>query len=230
MSIRCRDWRAWYDRSTRPDPILHVTAECEPERGGTTVELRRQEPADGALATPSVSAPPVHSRGGPPPEFRVTLGEMPYYAVEVAVRPELLDARGSSPAPEEFYATWQDHPELLSGAVFRLPVAAWERLRTAPRLYYRLWTNSEPRRWTQPVPTTADDRLDQAPSIVLTNQSNAALDGRELLLELVVGTSSAQPEDAPTPVTVHYREVTGGGYQQVVILPDGIRLPIEDIY
>jgi hypothetical protein len=117
-------------------------------------------------AAPSVRAPELWFRAEEPPAFDVAAGPGRYYVLEVATRPELLDLErhGAERTPFNFYATWSDSPP-LTHARYRLPERAWQQLRQADRLFYRIGTTSSPGGYDDYAVSVPDDQGSRAPAI-----------------------------------------------------------------
>lgn len=150
------DERSTADRDAASAPYIEVTA------GSVTAGT---EPD----ATPTISGPPRWSRGGPAPSFTIDTAGRPLFAVELVSRPELFTADGADGrTPETAYGSWED---MLSQAAstFDLPAQAWQRLRGADRLYYRVHTGWD-QDWTGgSLVSTPGDESASAPSTELTD-------------------------------------------------------------
>ncbi len=116
---------------------------------------------------PSVSGPASWARGGGAPVFDVNPGSNPYYIFEITSRPELLDiaAHGTERTDSNFYGSWGDGsvPSRLTNRQFQLPEAAWQRLRAAEALYFRIGTTSSSTGWDNYTVSTADSQAASAP-------------------------------------------------------------------
>jgi hypothetical protein len=107
------------------------------------------------------------------PTFDVATGANRYYVFEIGSRPELFDinAHGGERTPANFYATWNDRdaPARLTAATYTLSAAAWERLRSAPKLYYRIGTTSSATGWDDYTVSTGDFEGSSAPAIEIAS-------------------------------------------------------------
>lgn len=114
-----------------------------------------------------IVGPQTASRQSLPPLFDVvTVPAGTAYAVEFATAPELFDrnAHGAERNDANFYATWQDSM-LLSSSSYRLPGAAWERLKSADRIAYRILTSASSTGWVSVKASTADAAFGAAPVV-----------------------------------------------------------------
>lgn len=123
---------------------------------------------------PSVEGPNEHNRNASPPVFRVNKGSNPYYYLEITSDYNLFsnrDRRNSS----NFYATWKDSDvsSRLTQRTFQLPEDAWNRLKSADKLYYRVGTtsSSDVNLWENFMLSTYDDNAQNAPSIRIKSVS-----------------------------------------------------------
>ncbi|MGB3292834.1 MAG: D-Ala-D-Ala carboxypeptidase family metallohydrolase, partial [Phormidesmis sp.] len=94
---------------------------------------------------PVIVGPETHHRSAEPPIFRVMPGQNAFYAVEVATHWRLFDQdHGTERQADNFFATWHTGMNQAEGltTTYALPEFAWQRLRSAVRLYYRLVTAS----------------------------------------------------------------------------------------
>jgi subtilisin family serine protease len=112
----------------------------------------------------AITAPARVGRDGPPPVLTVVTGGRPLYAVEITSRPELFAAPDNTRDPGAFFASWREG--LSSVAPFTVPESAWNRLRGAPRLFYRLHAAADPN-WNDYAVTTPDADWARAPSFEL---------------------------------------------------------------
>ncbi|MDH3552335.1 MAG: S8 family serine peptidase, partial [Gammaproteobacteria bacterium] len=150
------EFRAWVDEQ--------ITA----IRAGRSVTVER----------PSIDGPSEHVASAPPPQFMVDLLDHQWFGVEIATRPELLNARDyqderrTSP---NFYASYRRGLSHAEGStVFAVPVAVWERLRTSPTLYYRVLTSSTEESWQNTRTSLPDDQADNAPFITVISRTEKA--------------------------------------------------------
>jgi hypothetical protein len=128
-----------------------------------------------APLNPSITGPQSIDRSAGPPTFDVVTGSNPYYIVEITSRPELFDyvSNGSERSPSNFYATWNDSaaPSRLTSPTFTLSEEAWEELRDADRLYYRIGTTSSSTAWDDYMLSTGDADGASGPSLEITSAS-----------------------------------------------------------
>jgi metacaspase-1 len=134
--------------------------EEEPGGGGVVVDV----------TAPSVTGPDSLSRGDDPPEFHVDTGSNPYYIFEAATEGSLFanyDAQTSS----NFFATWADpgSPSRLEDESYTIPHHAWDALKPADRIYYRVGTTSSLTTWDDYQVSTPDDEGASAPYIQVTD-------------------------------------------------------------
>jgi hypothetical protein len=124
---------------------------------------------------PTVSGPAVWSRGPTPPAFSVDAGGR-YYVLEVASDPSLFDitANGANRTATNFYGSWSDQPR-ATGTTYTLPQAAWEKVRVADRLYYRVGSTPGPTGWDDYRVSAGDEAGTSAPYLdVIDDRSLAA--------------------------------------------------------
>jgi hypothetical protein len=222
--VQLHDSHAWYDLMPGHPPMLHVSASCTGLSAGQSGELRRSTAAPGA---PSIVGPPALARSSPPPTFSVDPGQNPFYSVEVATRPELLDP--AAPRTDaEFHGTWQVNT-FLSAPTYTLDAAVWERLKGADRLYYQIVTSASEQGFVDPVPSTAASEVASAPFIAISDAPAPSGGTATLSLQLVVhGPAGVETADA---VPVRYREEKGDiKYDKVIIQPLGLEIPVEDVF
>jgi hypothetical protein len=130
----------------------------------------------------SISGQSSHDRTSGGPTFTISIGNNSYYAVEAAASSDLFDqaAHGSERTDSNFYGSWSD-TALMSELTYTLPDAAWERLKSADSLYYRLLTSSSASDWVDFEVSTPDSEASTAPSILLTGDVNrSALKSRTI--------------------------------------------------
>ncbi len=121
--------------------------------GAAVREAQRLRGGAPATGTPTITAiQQTVQRSGPPPSFSVDPSPNTHYAIEIAARPELLDAESGQPA-SEYYASWEDSP-FMSATTYTLQQAAWDRIKNNARLYYRAWTSSSATAWVDAIATT----------------------------------------------------------------------------
>jgi subtilisin family serine protease len=129
------------------------------------VEAARQA-ATGQPGPPTILGPDAWSRIDTAPVFQVDPGPHLYYVVEVAIKPELFDVthHGSERSADSFYGSWSDSP-FQTNPTYTLSPAAWARLRSAERLWYRVGASASATGYVDYIVSTPDDQGEQAPSI-----------------------------------------------------------------
>jgi hypothetical protein len=97
------------------------------------------------------------SSDGDAPSFTVSTGSQEYYVVEVASDYQLFVNRPNENS-SEFYATYydQDAPDRETGSSWTLPESAWESLKEAERLYFRIGTTPGESGWDPYILSTED--------------------------------------------------------------------------
>ncbi len=141
--------------------------------------LRRKSGGNGgdidSIPEAVVDGPTRWRHDAGPPSLRVDPGPGRFYAVEFAVDSSLFDAatRGAGPLPvDRFYASWDESAlfqALAYPANWTMPESAWDALRAAPRLYYRIWGSDAASAWTRAVASTKDSDYALAPSMELVD-------------------------------------------------------------
>jgi hypothetical protein len=159
--------------------------------------LRRAEtPRPETGTRPDIAGPLTHDVATGPPSFEVRPGDNPFYVVEVATSAELFDTANNGATRDEtnFYASDADTGGFLSELEYQLPAAAWQRLRGADALYYRIFTSASDQGWVDWDVSTADNLYFDAPSVRLVSGSTAPnADLRSLLAYLDVPAASFAP-------------------------------------
>jgi hypothetical protein len=124
-------------------------------------------PAGGA--GPTVTGPARVSRQDAAPTFDVDSGANPYFVFEITSDPDLFNSGGRT--TDNFYASWDDDnaSARLTGSRYTLPDSAWESLKAADRLYYRIGSTSSANSWADYQVSVADDRGSEAPSFMVEN-------------------------------------------------------------
>ncbi|MGH8480212.1 MAG: S8 family serine peptidase [Gammaproteobacteria bacterium] len=123
--------------------------------GAAVREAQRLIGTPTTTGTPTITAvQQTVQRSGPAPSFRVDPRPNTHYAIEIAARPELLDAESGQPA-NEYYASWEDTP-FMNAPIYTLPQAAWDRVKDNAQLFYRAWTTASPPTWVNTLSTTGD--------------------------------------------------------------------------
>jgi len=121
---------------------------------------------------PTIQGPEKYAADGEPLTFGITMVSPRYYAVEVATHAQLFSRRYEEDdrTPENFFASWAEEG-LRKGTgttTYTLPQTAWERLRPAGRIYYRLITAAEDSpEWPDYQTTTPDSQAEAAPFVEL---------------------------------------------------------------
>jgi hypothetical protein len=158
---------------------------------------------------------------GPAPTFTVSPGSNPFYAVEVAGRPELfnLTANGSQRTADNFHGSWTSLP-LKSSPTYQLPSDAWSRLQNCDRLYYRVLTSATANSWTSLQASLGDSNWSSAPSIAVTHGSSPGGGG---------GGGSETADEVTYPSGAKFRAVTspeGGDFSDPI---GGDRVPLIEV-
>jgi subtilisin family serine protease len=174
-------YRAWFSSSdsawadtyaTTPDadaasaPSVSIVADDQDERTRDAPSARRH---------PEISAPPTFWRGATGPRFEFVLPHgVRSYQIEVTTEAGLFDAAA---ADRRTPSTWYAGPVLGANATttFGLPVDAWESLRGAARLYYRISTAPVPPTdpWSAQDSSTPDEIAERAPWVELVDAPGA---------------------------------------------------------
>src|SRR5262249_19012055 len=130
-----------YDSQGHSDTFGHGRVNASAALQALSAGAGPSVPATGTTV-PTVTAPASVLRSGPAPALQVNPRPNSFYAVELATVPELLAAsRSADRTPSNFFATWQTS-SLLSAPLFQLPAAAWNALKPANRVYFRVVTSS----------------------------------------------------------------------------------------
>jgi hypothetical protein len=142
----------------------------------------------GTETTPTSTTTPKHPEVNGPgtldrdndgsPTFTVDTAGAPYYIFEITTDSSLfanINGRDSS----NFYGSYSDNsvPNRLTESSFTLPDAAWESLKAADTLYYRIGTTTSRTGWDNYVASTPDDLAANAKSISITG-ARAAVERR----------------------------------------------------
>jgi hypothetical protein len=153
--------------SSWDDYILSTEDDAQPPSFEIAAEGGMVEPEPSSDA-PSITAESQSlGRDGDAPRFQVAAGAHEYFVVEVAAsRNSFLDRPDGNTA--QFYATYydEDRPNRETGRSFTLPEYAWQALKVADRLYYRIGTTSSDSTWDDYTLSTEDDG--EAPSLAIT--------------------------------------------------------------
>jgi metacaspase-1 len=155
----------WDDYTLSSDDGASDTPSIEITAG----EVGGEEPGGGGTGMPSISAEAdTMTRDDDPPRFQVSPGANPYYIFEIAAEVDLFANRPDGNT-SEFFATYYDaeSPDRLTGSSYALPDYAWEALKGADRLYYRIGTTSSQSGWDD-YTLSSDDGASDTPSIEIT--------------------------------------------------------------
>lgn len=179
------------DSSTRRSSV-----KCRPRRHRITLKWVRTErifdaqrpftidvsnsgsATQGSSATPGVSGPATLNRDSDSaPIFNVNRAGAPYYIFEIASDASLFsnqNARTSS----NFYGSYNDpgEPSRLTSASFTLPDPAWQNLKSADTLYYRIGTTTSQTGWDNYTASTTDDQASSAPSIAVSGAKSVPVE------------------------------------------------------
>jgi hypothetical protein len=227
--MECTDWKAWVNRRSRARPVLFVEGQCHLPSSGFAVELRRYR-GGRPSSSPAIVGPPVLASSGAPPDFLVNPGPGRFYAVEVTTRPELFDrtTQGSQRNAGNFYGSWQEFG-LRRDPEYGLPESVWRRLVAVPgveRLCYRIWTSTSADDWRDPVASTPNAEYRRAPCIfVIEDDATSAA-----VLERMVHPPLVPQANVPVESIARYREEVDAEPRWVIVLPDGVLLPVEVVH
>ncbi len=116
---------------------------------------------------PVIIGPEIHHCSADPPTFQAMPGQNAFYAVEVATHWRLFNQEtyGAERQADNFFAAWHTGMNQAEGlaTTYSLPELAWQRLRSAARLYYRLVTASAERStWPDYETSTPDESAAEA--------------------------------------------------------------------
>jgi metacaspase-1 len=98
-------------------------------------------------------------------------GANQYYIFEITSDPSLFGSSDSR-SSDNFYATWDDSsaPARLSDSTYTLSQDAWDALKNADQLWFRIGTTSSETDWDNYTVSTDDDQGDTAPSLEITGE------------------------------------------------------------
>jgi subtilisin family serine protease len=168
-SARDSAWTDW--QTSLPDEEAASAPSIEIRSGAAEGPI--PEPVGGR---PTIAGPDTISRDEGPPEFRISLAGNPLYAVEVATRRELFDGSHDEERTDDtFYGSWQDE-NLFDTTPYQLSPTAWDRLRNADRLFYRLHT-AQDAQWNGWETSLPDAEAMNAPEIVIAGGSGGGFGG-----------------------------------------------------
>lgn len=122
------------------------------------------------ITGPSITGPTTLARSEGPPEFEVDSGSNPYYIFEAATDGALFANYGAQ-SSENFFATWSDpaSPTRLQGSSYSMPQYAWDSLKSAPRISFRVGSTSSFTSWDNYQVSTTDDAGASAPFMEITD-------------------------------------------------------------
>lgn len=123
--------------------------------------------SSGAIITTN----PVVARSANTLNFRLRLPMDKYYAVELANSADLLEGNSSNRTGSNYYASWIDNG-LLTTAAYSLPETIWAQLRTANKLYYRLWLSDAVERWVNPQALPQKGNASEIPFVTIMEPRN----------------------------------------------------------
>ncbi len=133
---------------------------------------------------PSVQGPASRSRDDTGPlTFIVSPGANRYYVFEITSDWSLFDKakNGSRRSANNFYGSYADSamPKRLTQLTFSLPPSAWDKLKAADTLYYRIVTTSSatPPRWDNLMYSVEDNKGASAPKTLITGAPASSGDG-----------------------------------------------------
>jgi metacaspase-1 len=132
---------------------------------------------------PIINGPVSWNSNSLPPAFNVNKGSNPYYYVEFATDNVLFDSsgHGSERNAQNFYATWDDatnNNQFYVDAQFEMPQTAWDTLKTADRIYYRLGTTIDSK-WNGWMITVEDSNFQNAPYFSVTHANVSSTDSSD---------------------------------------------------
>ncbi len=219
------NWTAWRDHQPRPGPVVRVQAECTFPTPGFTVELRRP-----GSRVAQVRGPAIVSRAGPPPAFQVAAAPGRFFALEVTT--DITFFEQTNPAgwtPDRTHATWQDGP-LLAGSSVALPLEAWNRLKNADCLFYRIRTSSRQDGWSDVECTPPPSEARSSPVVAVVAALTGLTDPDRLVLFRLAFPPSGGSVGDSTTVRATYVERTDEAFSRVTILPDRTTVEFEDVF
>lgn len=124
---------------------------------------------------PGISGPSSWNANSLPPTFNIDKGANPYYYVEVATDASLFNNadHGSERTDGNFFATWNDASngyKLFTESQYQLSQQAWDALKGAEKLFYRMGTTVDTK-WTGWQVTLDDANYSQAPSLYIMKET-----------------------------------------------------------
>ncbi|GAA4440108.1 hypothetical protein GCM10023091_23240 [Ravibacter arvi] len=137
----------------------YVTGAGSASNGATTVNTSQN---------PSMSATTPYNRTNTtPPTFQVNKGANPYYYVELSTDPSYFVYGNTQRNNSNWYATWA---ERLSAPTWQMPGSAWNQLKNAQRIFYRVGSTSNGGNgWDNLLVSFYDSDVNNAPFIELQN-------------------------------------------------------------
>lgn len=221
----CQKWAAWKDHHPRPGPVVRVEADCRFGMKGFSVELKRP----GSQVT-AVRGPAVWPRGSGAPTFTVKTVASQFYALEVTRDLALFAETGTlNWTTEKAYATWQ-HSALIAANTVSLPADAWNRLKTADCLFYRIRTSAAPNRWTNVKCVPPPSEVRTSPLMAIVDAIGDLEKPNHLALYRLIVPPTGVPVPGEDTVRVTYSERSVPTLQKVTILPDGPTLDLDDVF
>jgi hypothetical protein len=204
---------------------VRVEGDCRFPIKGFSVELKR--PGSNVA---EVSGPAIWSRASAPPVFTVVVPPSEFYALEITTELALFSSSGTQAwTRDKVYATWQENA-LISTPTATLPADAWNRLKNADCLFYRIRSSTARDRWrnVRSIPPSSAAR--SVPFIALVDTvGDLARPDRLVLYRLII-----PPAGVPVPgentIHVAYSEQSAVPVKKVTVLPDGPTLDLEDVF
>jgi len=155
-----------YDSAPSFDVLGEINNGGSGDDGGTggSDENGTGDDSGGVSAQCAITAPVSLNSSDGPPSFEVDLGGRAMYAVEVATEASLFNSAANESKRDDsnFYASWRD--SLLTDLPFTMPSDAWEKLKTASVLYYRVHV-ADDNDWSNYAVWVTDSDAENAPSI-----------------------------------------------------------------
>jgi subtilisin family serine protease len=131
---------------------------------------------DGGMSSDcSITAPASINSNDGPPAFDIGLGGRAMYAVETATEAALFNSETNEGNRDDsnFYASWSGG--LLTALPFTMPSDAWEKLKCAGILYYRVHV-ADDSNWSNYSVSIADSDAENAPFIEITSTDRISKD------------------------------------------------------
>jgi hypothetical protein len=124
-----------------------------------TVKTQAFDPSNAAPPRISVIGADSRSRNAGAPDFRVDTQGAPFYVTEFATDLTLFDyhGHGGERQTDNFYGSWSESPVFeASNGFFPMPNAAWNALKHADQIYYRVGTTTSRTNYLDYRVSTAD--------------------------------------------------------------------------